>query len=127
VKTGNSIGSQSFPYRVKNWNGQATIYRIDRQKAGRIYHEFRVAAFDSEGIRRFESFSEFGEALRAAEARLLALGLLDPLTLSGPDRLDYLATKELLPPGSKLLKDLFIRRIPRGYLQSRWNTWSRSS
>jgi integrase len=93
-----------FPYTVQKWNSRATIYRTQRVKDGRTYFEFRVATYDSEGRRRLDSFSEFGGAVKAAEAKLLAIGrgLVDTVTLSGQERLDYLAATKLLPPGTTL-------------------------
>jgi len=93
-----------FPHVVELKNGRATIYRVSRLKAGRPYVEFRLATFDAEGKRRFAGFSGFSEAVKAAEARLLALGrgLVGVTTLSGPARLDYLAAVGKLPGGVSL-------------------------
>lgn len=97
-------GSQTFPHVIKRRNLTATIYRHERTKGGRPYSEFKLAIFDAEGRRSFKTFADFDAAVREAEARLDALGrgVVEVITLAGPDRLDYLAARKLLSAGTSL-------------------------
>ena len=102
METKGAVDKNQFPYTLTKRNGKATIYRSERVKGGRVYVEYRLATYDSTGKRSLGSFADFDAALRDADARLTAMGrgLADTLTLSGPDRLDYLHAKKLLPPGT---------------------------
>lgn len=97
-------GDAKFPFVVRRRNATATIYRHGRSKAGREYVEYKLATFDAEGRRSFRTFADFDEAVREAEARLDALsrGIAEVVTLAGPDRLDYLAARKMLPSGVSL-------------------------
>ncbi len=94
----------SFPLVVKRKNASATIYRRERVKNGRTYVEFRLSMFDSDGRRVMTNFPDVQRAIRAAEAQLDALGrgLGAVTTISGPERLDYLSAKRILPAGATL-------------------------
>ncbi|MGE3312216.1 MAG: tyrosine recombinase XerC [Limisphaerales bacterium] len=94
----------SFPHVVERRNGRATIYRREKVRGARTYVEYFLATFDTDGKRRLASFSDFNDALKAAEARIAALGrgLVEVTTLSGPARLDYLAAVQKLPSGVTL-------------------------
>lgn len=88
-----------FPHVIERRNGRATIYRVSRTKNGREYVEFRSTYFDTDGKTRAKSFNTFDAARRDALARLdaLARGIVEVTTLTGPDRLDYLEARRLLP------------------------------
>jgi integrase len=95
---------ESFPFVLTRKNGRATIYRSERRKGDKVYFEFRVASYDTDGKRILQSFSSFEDAFKSADARVEALGrgLVDVTTLSGPARLDYLKARNLLPPAVTL-------------------------
>lgn len=92
--------SVAFPHVITKRNGKATIYRVERSKAGRTYVEFKLGIYDSVGKRTLTSFADFDAAVKAANTRLDALGrgLVDTTILSGPDRLDYLNARRILGP-----------------------------
>lgn len=104
MKANGTEPSVAFPYVVQRRNGRATIYRREKTKGGRTYVEFRLATFEADGKLKLTSFADFNEAVKAAEARLAALGrgLVEVTTLSGPDRLDYLSAREMLPASVSL-------------------------
>ncbi|MGE4181464.1 MAG: tyrosine-type recombinase/integrase [Limisphaerales bacterium] len=94
----------TFPHVISKRNGRAVIYRRQKAKGGRVYEEFRVATYTSEGKRQLASFASFDEAVKAAELRIEALGrgLVEVTSLTGPARLDYLSATKLLPAGVTL-------------------------
>ncbi len=104
VDAKNAETELSFPLVVKRKNASATIYRRERVKNGRIYVEFRLSMFDQDGRRVMTNYPDVQRAIRAAEAQLDALGrgLAAVTTLSGPERLDFLSAKRILPAGATL-------------------------
>ncbi|MCC6231292.1 MAG: hypothetical protein IT580_01530 [Verrucomicrobiales bacterium] len=92
--------SAGFPFVLQKKSGRATIYRLDR--TDRV--EFRVATYDTEGRRVMRSFPTFDLALSEAHQRLAAIakGAGDAISLIGPDRLDYLAARQILPASVSL-------------------------
>lgn len=99
-----SAEPKTWPHTIARRGGRAVVYRGERVKSGRTYVEFRVSYYDAEGRRKFHACNSWDRAKRFAEAWLAAKekGAAEVVTLSGPERLDYLEAKRLLPEGSSL-------------------------
>jgi integrase len=95
---------KTWPHTIAKRGARVTIYRGERVKGGSTYVEFRVAFFNAAGQRKFQTVNSWDRAKKVAEARLEAQdkGLAEVVTLSGPERLDYLEAKRLLPAGHSL-------------------------
>lgn len=82
---------RKWPVKIKSGGHTVTIYRMPRKKAGRTYTEFRVAYYDTENVRHFESFSDFGAAERKARevSATVTRGDAKALILTADERLTY--------------------------------------
>ena len=89
-----------WPVKVRKGNTTLTIYRTASTKNGKTYDEFKLVYYDAEGKRRFESFSDFGDARTRADnvTATLSKGDIKTLTLTDNDRLVYLRAVENITP-----------------------------
>jgi hypothetical protein len=88
----------SWPVQVKVGSAGVKIYRIETTKKGANYVEFRVAFYDSEGVRKFRSFADFDVAKDHARqvAVMIAGGESKTLNLSADEAQDYRRAKAAL-------------------------------
>lgn len=97
---------KEFPVTIKHGNSSLKIYRGENKG----YAEYRLVYY-VEKKRKFESFGEYGDAVRRAGEinTSIATGDLAAVSLKGEHRLEYLRAVQLLGPSGTAL-DLACER-----------------
>jgi integrase len=88
----------NWPQKVKSGNVEIPIYRVDREKGGNPYTEFKVVWYGSDRKRRFKTFADFQQAKTHAGNINASInrGDIKSLTLTGDEMLIYGRAKESL-------------------------------
>src|SRR5438046_200245 len=95
----------TWPVEIKKGNVTLKIYKTTNTKQGKSYDEFKLVYYDGEGKRRFQSFSDYADAVARARdvTASVSKGDTRALSLTNEDMLVYLRAIESVKPTGLVL------------------------